>query len=279
MVKRHVELLELLLARGRLTVDQLSAHFKITGMTVRRDLAELERQGLLTRTHGGCVLRAAPVQELPFREKEGRNREAKEAIARAVVARLADGDSLYLDTGTSCAMVAALLPAHRRRLQVFTNNLPAALALFGAAEIAVVILGGGLGQRSPDLTGDLALARLADLRFDLAVVGGDALDAEAGEFYAADLATAALSRAAQRQAERTFLCLDSSKVGKRALAVCGRLDDRLAWFTDAALPAAARQAVRRHGSELVLAKPPTGSLPAATPAGGVGASPALPLKT
>ena len=82
MSRRQQLLMELLLARQRLSVDELSRHFGVTDMTVRRDLQSLEDQGLLTRTHGGCVLRNAPVQEQPFREKEQQERDAKETIAR-----------------------------------------------------------------------------------------------------------------------------------------------------------------------------------------------------
>ena len=253
MIHRHSELMGLLLDRGRMTVDELAGHFGVTGMTVRRDLATLEELGLLTRTHGGCVLRTPHVRELPFREKAQQHREAKEKIARAVVACLADGTSIYLDTGTTCAMVARLLPGHRRDIQVFTNNLPAALDLFGADGIGVVVPGGELGQRSPDLSGDSGLERLRQCRFDVAIVGADALDVAGGEFYAAELATAALSRTAQQQADCTFVCIDSSKFDKRALAVSGRLRDNVTLFTDRVIPPARRRAVLKLGARVVVA--------------------------
>ncbi|MCD6284957.1 MAG: DeoR/GlpR transcriptional regulator [Anaerolineae bacterium] len=252
MNRRRDELLEMLLDRGRLRVDELTAHFGVTGMTVRRDLDALEKEGLLIRTHGGCVLQTPQVQELPFREKEQLHREAKETIARAVVSRVHDGASLYLDTGTTCAMVARLLRRHRRNLQVFTNNLPAALDLFGAEAIEVMIPGGVLGRRSPDLTGEFGLDRLRDIRFDLAIVGADAFDPASGIFYAADLPTAALSQTAQRRADQTFVCVDSSKFNKRALAVAGRLRENVTVFTDGELPAAQRRGLLHLGAEVVI---------------------------
>jgi len=244
----------MLLDRGRLRVEELTERFEVTGMTIRRDLDALEKQGLLTRTHGGCVLRAPYVQELPFQEKEQRHRDAKEAIARAVVSAVRDGASLYLDTGTTCAMVARLLRRHRRDLRVFTNNLPAALELFGVETIEVVIPGGVLGRRSPDLTGDFGLARLREWHFDLAIVGGDALNLATGEFYAADLATAALSCAAQRRTAQVFACIDGSKLDQRALAVAGCLREGTTLFTDGKLPVAARRAMRKLGAKIVLAR-------------------------
>jgi len=249
---RHEQLLKLLLDRGRLGVDELAAALSVSGMTIRRDLQTLEEQGLLMRTHGGCVLRSGPVRELPFQEKVQQRREAKEAIARAVVARLSDGGSLYLDTGTTCAAVARLLPGHRRDMQVFSNNLPAVLELFGADGISVVVPGGVLGLRSPDLTGGVGLEALGRLCFDAAVVGADAFDPDRGEFYSADLATAALSRAAQERAARTFVCIDGSKFEKRGLALAGRLGKGVVLVTDARMTKDCLQRLRHTGAEIII---------------------------
>ena len=249
MPNRHQQLTRLLLKRGRLTVAELADRFGVTGMTVRRDLQTLEDQGVLTRTHGGCVLAGGHVHEQPFREKELLHRRAKEAIARRVVAELPDGVSLYLDTGTTGAMVAGLLPAHRKDLRVFTNSIPAAMAMFGADGIDVVVLGGSLGRRSPDLSGPLADESLKRLRFDVAIVGADAIDIANGEFYAADQATANLSRSAQSRAERVYACIDASKFNKRSLVVAGTLGRNVSLFTDAVLSAADRRTIRRHGVE------------------------------
>ncbi len=249
--KRHDKLLKLLLEHGRLAVDELTGHFGVTGMTIRRDLQILESQGLLTRTHGGCVLRSGHVRELPFQEKEARCREAKEAIARAVVSRLPDHCSLYLDTGTTCAAVARLLPGHRHDLQVFSNNLPAVLPLFAAGGITVTVPGGVLGHRSPDLTGSTGLDAIRRLRFDTAVVGADAFDPERGEFYSADMATAALSRAAQERADRTFFCIDATKFEKQGIALIGSLHAHAVLVTDADMSAQHLQELRRTGADLV----------------------------
>ncbi len=254
MLDRRESILNLLVRRGRQSVEDLSGKFGVTGMTIRRDLQAMEAEGLLTRVHGGCVLRGAQVRELPFDEKEQRRRIEKDAIARAVVARLSDGESLYLDTGTTCAAVARLLPGLRKNMRVFTNNLPAALALFGADSVQVVMLGGEMGQQSPDLTGEFANERLRLFRMDTAVVGADALDPQSGEFYSAEAPTAALSRIAQKRAERVFAVIDSSKFGQRALVKAGRLDSRVTLITDEGLGGVHRRCLERQGAKVVVAK-------------------------
>ena len=259
MNTRRGEILSLLVEHGRLTVDEIAARFGVTGMTVRRDLVVLEEEGVLTRTHGGCVLRMPTVRELPFREKERLHRVEKEAVARAAAARIPDGADLYLDTGTTCAMIAQLLPGFRSNLRIFTNNLPAALDLFGTEEIEVVVPGGILGRSSPDLSGAYGIERIAKLRFDLAVVGADAVDLGNGEFFAADIATAALSEAAQSRAGRTLLCADASKFGKRALASAGRLSGGLTLITDRLPAGIRRKSIESFGAEVVISSPKSGT--------------------
>jgi DeoR/GlpR family transcriptional regulator of sugar metabolism len=256
MRRRREEILELLIEHGRLAVEELAERFGVTGMTIRRDLSALEAEGLLTRTLGGCVLRGSTaVRERPFDEKRQQNRRAKEAIARAAAGRVEDGSSLYLDTGTTCCAVASVLAVCRKNLRVFTNNLPAAMELFAAECVEVVVLGGLLGRRSPDLTGEVAVRQLQRYRLDIAVVGADAVDPAAGQFYSADMATAELLRTAQAQAERVFLCIDASKFDRRSLAVAGELDSKVTLFTDRAIEGRnAPRGSRRAAVRTVLAE-------------------------
>ncbi len=86
---------------------------------------------------------------------------------------------------------------------------------------------------------------------DVAIVGADALDPASGEYYAADLATAALSAAAQQRADRTFVCIDRTKFGKRAMALAGRLGPGSVLFTDADIPAARIRQWKRENVDMI----------------------------
>lgn len=229
--ERQHRIQELLISRGRVSVEELSSTLSVTPMTIRRDLTSMEQSGFLTRTHGGCVLRSPYVQELSFSEKEGQHPVQKFAIARAAVNLLQPHDSLYLDTGTTAVHVARILPADLE-LRVFTNNLLAAMELFNRDGVDVAVYGGLLASKNPDLIGEMALARMRDYRLSVALIGADALDVERGEFYAAEMGTATLSQAAQDQADRVLLMVDSSKFGKRGHAVVGKVSANLTIITD-----------------------------------------------
>lgn len=249
---RQEQIRRLLAEHGRLTVQELAGRLDVASMTIRRDLAALEEAGVLTRTHGGCVLHSPFVAELSFPSKQRLRQPQKAAIAREVVRLLRRGQSLYLDTGTTALQIARALPPDWD-LKVLTNNLRVAMELLGRSRIGVVVYGGTLGGKSPDLTGELAVAQMQQYRVDLAVVGGDALDAMRGEFYGADTETALISRVAQRQADRVVVAMDSSKIGKRGLAVAGRLEAGTTLITDNEIGAAVRARLRKTGATLICA--------------------------
>jgi DeoR family transcriptional regulator, fructose operon transcriptional repressor len=252
-VKRRQRIHDLLTGNGRLAVEALAGRLGVTPMTVRRDLPAMEQGGLLIRVHGGCVLPGASfAREASFSRKAAQHVAAKLAIARQVVRLLRPGQSVYMDTGTTCAQVARLLPAGLR-LRVLTNNLRVAMDLFGRPDVEVHVFGGQLAPASPDLVGASAAARAMEFRVDVAVVGADAVDSATGEFGSADLATAALSRAAQRQAGRTIVAADASKVGLACRAITGRLAAGVTLVTDAGVPTAQRRALARTGARFVYA--------------------------
>lgn len=250
--ERQRRIHDLLAANGRMAVEALARRLRVTTMTIRRDLAQMEAAGLLLRVHGGCVLQTALVRELSYSEKAVQRRAEKLAIARAAVRFFAPGSSIYLDTGTTAAAIAQALPAGLS-LRVFTNNLRAAMDLFGRRDVAVHVYGGALAARSPDLVGPAAVARVLELRTDWAVLGADAVAPATGEVFAADMETAALSDAARRRAARVMVVADSSKLGPEGLAVTARLASGVVLVTDSGCPAALRRRLARTGAEILCA--------------------------
>ncbi|MCG3146738.1 MAG: Glycerol-3-phosphate regulon repressor [Verrucomicrobiae bacterium] len=249
--ERQERIRHLLATQGRLNVAALSRQLAVAAMTIRRDLTQMEQAGLLTRTHGGCLLQSPFVAEATFHEKQRVRQEQKSTIAREAVRRLKRGDAVYLDTGTTALQVARALSPNLD-LRVFTNNLRVALELFGRTGVEVTVYGGALARRNPDLVDEIALEQIAKYRLDVAIVGGDALDVMRAEFYGADTSSAALSRAAQRQADRVIVTMDSSKFGKRSLAVAGRLTSGVTLITDNEVNAKDRAALRRTKAEIVF---------------------------
>jgi DeoR family transcriptional regulator of aga operon len=166
------------LTTGSVGVSELATMLDVSAATIRRDLELLEKQRLLSRTHGGAV-RHGTLYELPLRYKSARRHDEKRRIAKAAASRIVDGVAVGLTGGTTCTEVAREL-VDRERITVVTNALNIASELAVRPNLKLVVTGGYARLESYELVGPLAERALAGLNLDVAVIGVDGIDAEAG---------------------------------------------------------------------------------------------------
>lgn len=201
--------------RGQLSVAELADRTGASEMTIRRDLEALADQGVLERYRGGARSLLLRGEEPPFALRAQEGTDAKRRIAAAVADLIADGESVVVDSGTTCLEVARAL-AHRR-LTVMPLSLHAANALTGGTRLKLLLPGGEPRAGELALTGPLTEASLAALRFDTAVIGCCGLTAADG-LTAYDLADAAVKRAALASARRVVAVAEAAKFSRTALA-------------------------------------------------------------
>jgi DeoR/GlpR family transcriptional regulator of sugar metabolism len=208
--------LTVLAEHGRLEVGDLARRLEVSDMTVRRDLEELERQGLLRRVHGGAVPAVSRSYEPPFAVRSQRADGAKRSIAAETVKLFEDGDTVLLDVGTTTLEVARALQG-RTNLTVLTPSLPVANLLADEAGIRLICLGGVVRPGERSLVGALAIHALRQFYVDVCVLGVGGLDAEAGltEF---NLEDAEVKRAALERSRQLIVTADASKLGTVAFA-------------------------------------------------------------
>jgi DeoR/GlpR family transcriptional regulator of sugar metabolism len=214
---------------GRIGVAELAGLTGASEMTVRRDLEVLAAQGVLERYRGGArslLLRGA---EPPFALRAQEEPDAKRRIAAEVAGLIADGESVVLDSGTTCLEVARAL--EHRRLTVMPLSLHAVNALAGAPHLTLLVPGGRPRPGELALTGPLTVASLAAVRFDTAVIGCCGLNAANG-LTAYDLDDAAVKRAAIASARRVIAVTDAAKLTRTALAFVVPVADLHAVVTD-----------------------------------------------
>jgi len=198
------------------SVAELAALTGASEMTIRRDLDSMADQGVLERYRGGARGLLLRGQEPPFALRAQEGLEAKRRIAAEVSTLIADGESVVLDSGTTCLEVARAL--RDRRLTVMPLSLHAANELTGAPQLTLLLPGGQPRPGELALTGPLTEASLAALRFDTAVIGCCGLTAADG-LTTYDLADAAVKRAAIASSRRVIAVADAAKLTRGALAV------------------------------------------------------------
>ncbi len=140
--------------QGRVSVTELSERFDVSAVTIRNDLAVLEQQGVLIRTHGGAMSKPSTSIELAFDFRRGLHALEKERIGRAAASMVLDGEAIALDASTTAWQVARHLK-DRRELTVVTNGVFVALEFLDSPGVTVVMPGGSLRPASASLVGDL----------------------------------------------------------------------------------------------------------------------------
>ncbi|MFE7167972.1 DeoR/GlpR family DNA-binding transcription regulator [Streptomyces sp. NPDC057616] len=223
---RWKALLELLVERGRLDVEEAAAELEVSSATIRRDFDQLAEQQMLVRTRGGAVVHGVSY-ELPLRYKTARHPSEKQRIAKAVADLVAPGEAVGLTGGTTTTEVARALAVRSDlasgspALTVVTNALNIANELAVRPQFKIVVTGGVARAQSYELIGPLADGVLGQITVDVAVLGVVAFDAAHGA-AAHDEAEAAINRLLCERAERVIVAADSSKLGQRAFArICG----------------------------------------------------------
>ena len=225
--QRWNDLLDLLPGDGQLTVAEAARALDVSEATIRRDLDELARQQLVTRTRGGAM--AGHVSyDLPLRYKTARHAPEKQRIGRAAAALVTPGSAVALNGGTTTSEVARAL-ATRPDLQdgtgapaitVVTNAMNIANELAVRQHIKIVVTGGVTRGQSYELIGPFASLVLTELTLDWAILGVDALNPQAGA-TAHHEGEASINHLMATRAERVMIVTDSSKLGRRAFArVC-----------------------------------------------------------
>ncbi|MCP4641375.1 MAG: DeoR/GlpR transcriptional regulator [bacterium] len=252
MTGRLNKILDILTAEGEISVQELAERFDVSTMTVRRDLATLERDGILTRTHGGAVLSRAGVIEFSFKEQERRMAPEKRAIAKAVAPLVKPGMAVTLDTGTTTLEVARAISGIKN-LTVLTSSLAIASTLYPHDNIELVLLGGTVRRGNPDLSGWMTEDNLKQFKSDLAILGADGADSDG--VYTTDPSIARVSQSMMAGARQRVLVVDHSKFAQSAFVKCADWSEVNRVVTDSGIASRDRQWLKRSVKELTVVDP------------------------
>ena len=242
--RRHA-ILSLLEVQGEVSVDALARQFSTSEVTIRKDLAELEKNGLLLRRYGGAV--SLP-QEL-LGEATQPISPIKQAIAKAAVELIREHARIIIDSGsTTAAMIPAL--GYKPGLVVMTNSLGVANALRDIEHEPVLLMTGGTWDpHSESFQGQVAEQVLRSYDFDQLFIGADGLDLSRGTTTFNELL--GLSKVMAEVAREVVVMIESDKVGRRIPNL------ELPWgsfhtlITDERLEPQAREQIQARGIRLI----------------------------
>lgn len=215
---RRQSIAEVIRGQGSISVAEVEERFGVSPMTARRDLVELERQGVARRTHGGAVLPSTASHEDSFAKRLALDSEAKERLAAEAAAMVLPHETVYLDSSSTTHYVARRLLQRDIALTILTNSL-AVMDLVSSLErsdVELVGIGGQLRRLTRSFVGPQAVHAIRGHFADRLFFSVKGVAAN-GVMTDADALEAEVKRAMIEQASAPLLLVDHSKLGLRGL--------------------------------------------------------------
>ncbi len=254
--ERQEDIARLVSEEGRVLVRDLAARFRVSTVTIRKDLAALEQEGRLRRAHGGALLPDRDGPEPAFELRERLQKDEKARIGAAAAALVDDGDSIVMDASSTGLAVARRIRERGgwSQLTVITNGLRIATELAATQGITVLMTGGRVRWQAMSVVGHLGDGLFDRINVQTAFVGAAGFTLDAGLSDATD-EEAQIKRSMVAAARRVIAIVDHTKWQRVAFATFCRTDEIDAVLTDDRAPADMVGELRARGIEVTLIAP------------------------
>lgn len=214
--ERRKNIVEMLNKKGKIKVAELSAYYGISEVTIRNDLDELEKQGLLERVHGGAVTTYRSYYNMDLLERAKTNEIEKRMIAESVSKLICNGDTLMINAGTTTLYVVEYLKDFKN-LVIVTNSIAIAQEADRYKNLEIILLGGSINGQYQFTHGDETINQIRKYRVDKLILASDGISAEEG--ITTGFATEAeIDRQMISRASKTILACDYTKIGRVGFA-------------------------------------------------------------
>lgn len=245
---RRKKILEILRRDGQVRVSQLSEALGATVVTIRSDLDALEQDGYLERTQGGAIQTMKNYYNLEFQRRKQEHMENKKAIAAAAAGLVQDGDTLFINSGTTTYFTAVELK-QRKNLNVVTNSISVAVELGGLPTFRVILLGGDINAQYSFSYGEDAKEQISRYRANWAILSVDGIQPGAGitTYHAEE---SVIDRIMMERAQASIIVADSTKLGRESFSRISALTPNTVIFTDSGANAEIASQIRAEGVDL-----------------------------
>lgn len=234
------------------SLEELAQHVGASVSTVRRDVAALETNKVVRRTHGGARTLQPKSDEFVFNVRDTHQVGEKESIGEACAALIEPGQNVIIDSGTTCFHVAKRLGD--KVAQVITNSLPVANFFSASNRHEVHVSGGVIYPRLGVLVGPHAIDTFARMHADVAILSGSGISEDG--IYNSHALLVDIQRAMIAGAAKVIFCLDHTKFGRRSTFFLSDFSAIDVVVTDAQAPEALVHELRAKGLEVVVAAAP-----------------------
>jgi len=206
--ERHDAIMTILKEKRRANVAELASTLFVSEATVRRDLSEMQKLGLIERSHGGAVL-SENAEEVSIFVRMNKNSKQKEQTASNALPHIPQFHSIFVDSSSTALALAERMDLAFKT--VVTNNLQTAIILAGKKDINLIILGGSVQYNTVSSTGSFTARQIEEFSFDLMISSCTAVSGN--EVYESSLEQKEIKLAAMKRSKYKILLFDSEKYG------------------------------------------------------------------
>ncbi len=250
-IPRRDSIREYLLNNGEASLNQLKEiHPDVSDMTLRRDLARLEYEGIIIRTRGGARTTAHlnNLKEDIYSARAGLNVEAKMKIARKALKFFETGRSIFIDSGTTTMCLAKMLPDENYSIITSAPNI--CIEVLRNVKPAVTIIGGKVSRDNISASGENTIKFIKNINIDIAFMATSGFSLKSG-FTSGDFNECELKKAVIGKAGKVILLMDSSKIDKNMPYTFSLLKNIDILICDRDLPEVFEKAAVKSGVSLL----------------------------
>ena len=235
IASRKAYLMSILSSTGRITTSEAVDLFGISAATARRMFAQMEKSGKIVRNYGGIQL-AGHASDYSFELREKVHKPEKARIGELAASFVCDGDTIYLDCGTTMFQMTLALSARITKneftsLNIITNSIVNVQAIAPSSNCRVILVGGMYSNERRDFSGPLTEKYVSPFHFTKCFLGCDGMNASMG-FFSSQFDISSLNTTVIGQTDASYVLLDSSKFDRCSLISYAKLSEVAAIVAD-----------------------------------------------
>lgn len=231
MLKRHIQILELLTEHKKMEVAQLSQRLLVSQVTIRKDLDTLENKGLVKREHGFAHLYSND----DINNRLAYHYDIKVSIAKKALELVDDGETIMIESGSCCALLAYEIATHKKDITIITNSTFIADYIRKQPAVKIVLLGGEYQKEAQVMVGPITKKCVESFFVDKLFIGTDGFSEKSG-FTGNDYNRAETVRDMSKQADKVIVVTESNKFSSRGLVSLLPTCNIYAVITDESIP-------------------------------------------
>ncbi|QCX33108.1 DeoR/GlpR transcriptional regulator [Caloramator sp. E03] len=231
MIDRHKKILELVNANGKIEVSVLSKKLSVSQVTIRKDLSYLEKKGLLIRQHGYALM----INSDDISKRLAFNYDVKRRIALSAASIVEDGETVMIESGSTCALLARELAENKKNVTIITNSAFIASYIRECPFANVILLGGNYQRESQVLVGPIIRKCIEGFHVDKLFVGTDGFT-EKSHFTAKNYMRAETVKIMAENANKVIILTESKKFSQQGVVSQFNIKDVYAVITDNKIP-------------------------------------------